>query len=115
MPEPGFLRFECVGNPMGCVLANIAHGNNSIIADRLALVTNDIVCTEAGFGSDMGAEKFFDIKCRFGGLEPQAASLLMLDGAKGLAEAHAAGGRGERRVGRRGRVADRCRSRSPLP
>jgi hypothetical protein len=41
---------------------NIAHGNNSILADRLALVTNEIVCTEAGFGADMGAEKFFDIK-----------------------------------------------------
>ncbi|MHB8459469.1 MAG: formate--tetrahydrofolate ligase [Candidatus Limnocylindrales bacterium] len=53
--------------------ANIAHGNNSIIADRLALVTNDIVCTEAGFGADMGAEKFFDIKCRASGLVPNAA------------------------------------------
>ncbi|HEX6867457.1 MAG TPA: formate--tetrahydrofolate ligase [Candidatus Limnocylindrales bacterium] len=53
--------------------ANIAHGNNSIIADRLALVTNDIVCTEAGFGADMGAEKFFDIKCRASGLRPDAA------------------------------------------
>jgi formate--tetrahydrofolate ligase len=52
---------------------NIAHGNNSIIADRLALVTNDIVCTEAGFGADMGAEKFFDIKCRASGLTPDAA------------------------------------------
>ena len=52
---------------------NIAHGNNSIIADRLALVTNEIVCTEAGFGSDMGAEKFFDIKCRASGLAPDAA------------------------------------------
>jgi formate--tetrahydrofolate ligase len=52
---------------------NIAHGNNSIIADRLALVTNEIVCTEAGFGADMGAEKFFDIKCRASGLEPDAA------------------------------------------
>ncbi|HEY8817640.1 MAG TPA: formate--tetrahydrofolate ligase [Candidatus Limnocylindrales bacterium] len=52
---------------------NIAHGNNSIIADRLALVTNDIVCTEAGFGADMGAEKFFDIKCRASGLGPDAA------------------------------------------
>jgi formyltetrahydrofolate synthetase len=52
---------------------NIAHGNNSIIADRLALVTNDIVCTEAGFGADMGAEKFFDIKCRASGLVPDAA------------------------------------------
>ncbi|MEX1168716.1 MAG: formate--tetrahydrofolate ligase [Chloroflexota bacterium] len=53
--------------------ANIAHGNNSIIADRLALVTNDVVCTEAGFGADMGAEKFFDIKCRASGLVPDAA------------------------------------------
>jgi formate--tetrahydrofolate ligase len=53
--------------------ANIAHGNNSIIADRLALATNDIVCTEAGFGADMGAEKFFDIKCRASGLAPDAA------------------------------------------
>jgi formate--tetrahydrofolate ligase len=49
--------------------ANIAHGNNSILADRLALATNEIVCTEAGFGADMGAEKFFDIKCR-----PRASS-----------------------------------------
>jgi formate--tetrahydrofolate ligase len=53
--------------------ANIAHGNNSIIADRLALATNEIVCTEAGFGADMGAEKFFDIKCRASGLAPDAA------------------------------------------
>ena len=53
--------------------ANIAHGNNSVLADRLALVTNEIVCTEAGFGADMGAEKFFDIKCRQSGLTPDAA------------------------------------------
>jgi formate--tetrahydrofolate ligase len=53
--------------------ANIAHGNNSIIADRLALATNEIVCTEAGFGADMGAEKFFDIKCRASRLRPDAA------------------------------------------
>jgi formate--tetrahydrofolate ligase len=53
--------------------ANIAHGNNSIIADRIALATNDIVLTEAGFGADMGAEKFFDIKCRASGLQPDAA------------------------------------------
>jgi formate--tetrahydrofolate ligase len=52
--------------------ANIAHGNNSIIADRVALATNDIVLTEAGFGADMGAEKFFDIKCRASGLTPDA-------------------------------------------
>ncbi len=53
--------------------ANIAHGNSSVLADRLALVTNEIVCTEAGFGADMGAEKFFDIKCRQSGLRPDAA------------------------------------------
>jgi formate--tetrahydrofolate ligase len=52
---------------------NIAHGNNSILADRVALATNDIVCTEAGFGADMGAEKFFNIKCRASGLKPDAA------------------------------------------
>ncbi len=53
--------------------ANIAHGNSSIIADRVALSTSDIVVTEAGFGADMGAEKFFDIKCRASGLRPDAA------------------------------------------
>src|SRR6476619_134011 len=53
--------------------ANIAHGNNSVLADRIALATNEIVCTEAGFGADMGAEKFFDIKCRASGLTPDAA------------------------------------------
>ena len=55
---------------------NIAHGCNSILATRSALAVADIVVTEAGFGSDLGAEKFFDIKCRFGGLEPQAAVLV---------------------------------------
>ena len=53
--------------------ANIAHGNNSVLADRIALATNEVVCTEAGFGADMGAEKFFDIKCRASGLRPDAA------------------------------------------
>ena len=56
--------------------ANIAHGNSSILADRLALATNDVVVTEAGFGSDMGAEKFFDIKCRASGLRPDAAVIV---------------------------------------
>jgi formate--tetrahydrofolate ligase len=55
---------------------NIAHGCNSIIATRTALALADIVVTEAGFGSDLGAEKFFDIKCRFGGLKPEAAILV---------------------------------------
>jgi formate--tetrahydrofolate ligase len=56
--------------------ANIAHGNNSVLADRLALATNEVVCTEAGFGADMGAEKFFDIKCRVSGLKPDAAVIV---------------------------------------
>jgi formate--tetrahydrofolate ligase len=55
---------------------NIAHGCNSIIATRAALALADIVVTEAGFGSDLGAEKFFDIKCRFGGLNPEAAAVV---------------------------------------
>jgi formate--tetrahydrofolate ligase len=57
------------GGPFG----NIAHGCNSIMATRLGLSLADIVLTEAGFGADLGAEKFFDIKCRFGGLNPEAA------------------------------------------
>jgi formate--tetrahydrofolate ligase len=52
---------------------NIAHGCNSVTATQLALRTADLVVTEAGFGADLGAEKFFDIKCRMAGLEPQAA------------------------------------------
>jgi len=56
--------------------ANIAHGNSSIIADRIALVSSDYVVTEAGFGADCGAEKFFDIKCRSSGLIPDAAVIV---------------------------------------
>lgn len=52
--------------------ANIAHGNNSIIADRIALKLNEYVVTESGFGADCGAEKFFNIKCRVSGLVPNA-------------------------------------------
>ncbi|HYC49625.1 MAG TPA: formate--tetrahydrofolate ligase [Gemmatimonadaceae bacterium] len=55
---------------------NIAHGCNSVLATRSALALADIVVTEAGFGSDLGAEKFFDIKCRFGGLKPEIAVLV---------------------------------------
>jgi formate--tetrahydrofolate ligase len=55
---------------------NIAHGCNSILATRAGLALGDIVITEAGFGSDLGAEKFFDIKCRVGGLKPEAAVLV---------------------------------------
>ncbi|HET7677545.1 MAG TPA: formate--tetrahydrofolate ligase, partial [Candidatus Limnocylindrales bacterium] len=49
------------------------HGNSSVVADRVALKLVDAVCTEAGFGADMGAQKFFDIKCRLSGLRPAAA------------------------------------------
>jgi formate--tetrahydrofolate ligase len=52
---------------------NIAHGCNSIVATRLALALCDVVLSEAGFGADLGAEKFFDIKCRVAGLNPEAA------------------------------------------
>lgn len=57
----------------GGPFANIAHGCNSVIATRAALKLADYVVTEAGFGADLGAEKFFDIKCRKAGLKPQAA------------------------------------------
>jgi formyltetrahydrofolate synthetase len=56
--------------------ANIAHGNNSLIADLIAMKLGDYVVTESGFGSDMGMEKFFDIVCRFGKLTPSAAVLV---------------------------------------
>jgi len=56
--------------------ANIAHGNNSLVADRVALKLGDYVVTESGFGSDMGMEKFFDIVCRVGGLKPSASVLV---------------------------------------
>ncbi len=54
----------------GGPFANIAHGCNSIMATKLSLKLGDIVVTEAGFGADLGAEKFFDIKCRYGNLKP---------------------------------------------
>ena len=56
--------------------ANIAHGNNSLVSDRVALKLGDVVVTESGFGSDMGMEKFFDIVCRVGGLTPSAVVLV---------------------------------------
>ncbi|HPO76314.1 MAG TPA: formate--tetrahydrofolate ligase [Thermoclostridium caenicola] len=60
----------------GGPFANIAHGCNSLIATRTALKLGDYAITEAGFGADLGAEKFFDIKCRYGGLKPSAAVLV---------------------------------------
>jgi len=56
--------------------ANIAHGNSSILADRVALRLGDYVVTESGFGADMGMEKFFDIKCRISGLRPSAVVMV---------------------------------------
>ncbi len=53
--------------------ANIAHGNSSIVADKIALRLCDYVVTESGFGADMGAEKFFNIKCRVSGMKPDCA------------------------------------------
>ena len=60
----------------GGPFANIAHGCNSLIATRTGLKLGDIVVTEAGFGADLGAEKFFDIKCRMGGLRPDAVAIV---------------------------------------
>jgi len=56
--------------------ANIAHGNSSILADKIALKLADFVVTESGFGADMGMEKFFDIKCRYSGLVPDVVVLV---------------------------------------
>ena len=60
----------------GGPFANIAHGCNSVRATRLALKLGDYCITEAGFGSDLGAEKFFDIKCRFAGLKPDCVVIV---------------------------------------
>jgi formate--tetrahydrofolate ligase len=60
----------------GGPFANIAHGCNSVVATRMALKLGDICLTEAGFGTDLGAEKFFDIKCRLAGLRPDAAMIV---------------------------------------
>jgi methylenetetrahydrofolate dehydrogenase (NADP+)/methenyltetrahydrofolate cyclohydrolase/formyltetrahydrofolate synthetase/formate--tetrahydrofolate ligase len=56
--------------------ANIAHGNSSILADRMGLHLGDYVVTESGFGADMGMEKFFDIKCRVSGLKPDCVVMV---------------------------------------
>lgn len=56
--------------------ANIAHGNSSILADKIGLKLADYVVTESGFGSDMGMEKFLDIKCRYSGLKPDAVVMV---------------------------------------
>ena len=63
-------------NKHGGPFANIAHGCNSILATKMALSLGDFVVTEAGFGADLGAEKFFDIKCRYGNLKPACTVLV---------------------------------------
>ena len=60
----------------GGPFANIAHGCNSVIATKAAMKLGDYAITEAGFGADLGAEKFFDIKCRFAGLKPSACVIV---------------------------------------
>ncbi|WP_160120370.1 formate--tetrahydrofolate ligase [Rhodovarius lipocyclicus] len=67
------------GNPAlvhGGPFANIAHGCNSVMATKLGLALSDVVVTEAGFGADLGAEKFLDIKCRLAGLSPDAVVIV---------------------------------------
>lgn len=61
----------------GGPFANIAHGCNSIVATKIARKLSDYTVTEAGFGADLGAEKFFDIKCRLGNIKPSAAVLVV--------------------------------------
>ncbi|MGC8500756.1 MAG: formate--tetrahydrofolate ligase [Leptospirillia bacterium] len=92
------LMQTCEGTPAivhGSPFANIAHGNSSVLGDRVALATADCVVTEAGFGSDLGGEKFFDIKCRVLGRGPDVAVLVVT--ARGL-RMH--GGVGDVRQGR---------------
>ncbi len=60
----------------GGPFANIAHGCNTVLASKMAMSTNDYVVTESGFGSDLGAEKFLDIKCRLSGLRPKATVIV---------------------------------------
>ncbi len=60
----------------GGPFANIAHGCNSVVATKLAMKMGDIAVTEAGFGADLGAEKFMDIKCRFAGIKPNAVVIV---------------------------------------
>lgn len=76
--EPNLVQ-TLEGNPVlvhGGPFANIAHGCSSLRATKAALQSADVVITEAGFGADLGAEKFYDIKCRLGGFAPQAVVLV---------------------------------------
>ena len=76
MPLTRILVQTLENNPAiihGGPFANIAHGCNSVMATKLSLSLADYVITEAGFGADLGAEKFLDIKCRYAGIAPSAA------------------------------------------
>ena len=104
--------------------ANIAHGNNSLIADLIGMKLGDYVVTESGFGADMGMEKFFDIVCRFGKLTPSAAVLVTTvraikhhGGARGRSARRALGGTpGDRdRHGQRPPPPEHDRARSACP
>ena len=90
----------------GGPFANIAHGCNSVIATKLSLKLADYVITEAGFGADLGAEKFLDIKCRAAGLHPAAvvlvATVRALKSHGGVAKAR------PEQTQRRGREGRRC-------
>ncbi len=101
--------------------ANIAHGNSSVVADRVALKLVDAVVTEGGFGSDMGFQKFVDIKCRISGLRPSAAVIvatvraLKMHGGVGSGRCRAAArpGAAHRGPGRRpSRLREPCAARS---
>jgi formate--tetrahydrofolate ligase len=83
----------------GGPFANIAHGCNSIRATKAALKMADYVITEAGFGADLGAEKFFDIKCRIGGLKPDAAGSGGNSTGSEIQWRRGKGGFGERKYG----------------
>ena len=73
-PDPDLGAYSALVH--GGPFANIAHGCNSVRATKTALKLCDIVVTEAGFGADLGAEKFMDIKCRKAGLKPDAVVLV---------------------------------------
>ena len=85
----------------GGPFANIAHGCNSVTATRMALKLGEIVVTEAGFGADLGAEKFLDIKCRKAGLRPDAVVVVVATVRALNITGGAAKGRSNRRIWRR--------------
>ena len=85
----------------GGPFANIAHGCNSVMATRLGLKLADVVVTEAGFGADLGGEKFLDIKCRSAGLKPSCAVVVATRARAEDAWRRAAQSRSGRRMSRR--------------